>query len=65
MGKVLGLDHDLALLNKRTPNAHLDAAATLHLADAIKHERAKPQRQALERGERLYRAKARRFKPLN
>lgn len=65
LGKVLGRDHDLALLHTRISDAHLDAAATLRLANAIRHERAKLQRQALELGKRLYRAKPRQFQPLN
>lgn len=65
LGKVLGRDHDLCLLSQRVADAHLDAAATLLVANAIKHERAKLQRQALELGKRLYRAKARNFQPLN
>lgn len=65
LGKVLGRDHDLALLHKRIPDAHLDAVATLRLKNAIRRERSKLQRRALNLGERLYRAKPRKFQPLN
>jgi CHAD domain-containing protein len=65
LAKVLGRDHDLALLQQRIADARLDAASELRLADAIRCERANLQRRALQLGQRLYRAKPRKFQPLN
>lgn len=65
VAKLLGRDHDLALLHERIDDARLDAAVALQLASAIRRERAKLQRKALQLGERLYRAKPRAFPPLN
>lgn len=61
LAKTLGKDHDLALLHRRIFDADLDAATALHLMNAIRHERVKLQREALELGARLYRAKSRQF----
>jgi CHAD domain-containing protein len=65
VAKVLGRDHDLALLQKRIADAELTAASSLRLADAIRRERANLQRRALHLGQRLYRAKPRKFQILN
>jgi hypothetical protein len=65
LAKLLGRDHDLALLHKQITGADLDAAPARHLAKAIRRQRARLQRKALELGERLYRTKPRRFQPLN
>jgi CHAD domain-containing protein len=63
LADLLGKDHDLALLHNCVAAADLDAASALRLDDAIKRERRKLQRRALELGARLYRTKPRNFEP--
>jgi CHAD domain-containing protein len=65
LARLLGRDHDLLMLHRRLSGAQLDAASRLRLDRAIECERADLQRRALELGKRLYRAKPRRFQPLN
>jgi hypothetical protein len=64
LADLLGRDHDLAMLHERAAAADIDATSALHLADAIRRQRARLQRKALKLGARLYRAKPRKFQPL-
>lgn len=65
LAKALGKDHDLALLQQRVSDAPLDAASGMHLAEVITQQRRKLQRSALALGDRLYRDKPRKFRPLS
>ena len=65
LAKVLGRDHDLLMLSQRAIEADLDDTSGLRLNRLIKRERADLQRRALRLGQRLYRAKPRKFQPLN
>lgn len=65
LAKVLGRDHDLLLLQQRIAAVHLDASSKSRVSGAIRKERKALQRRALQLGKRLYRARPRRFQPLN
>lgn len=65
LAKLLGRDHDLALLHTRIEEADLDAACALCLTTAIRRRRKKLRQRALRLGGRLYRTKPRMFEPLN
>lgn len=64
LARLLGRDRDLSLLHQAIPDAHLDAASRLRLERAITSRRTELQRRALQLGRRLYRTKARKFRPL-
>jgi CHAD domain-containing protein len=64
LADLLGSDHDLALLHKRVMDAPMDAGSALCLMNAIARNRARLQRHALDLGARIYRAKTRKFQPL-